>query len=148
RTNANLIGSTTMNLDLPNATSTDFAIGNTGRGTPNTSFVGVIDEVRLSSVARADSEMIFGGSPPPPPPPPGNTNVTYLDCLVDFERYAESIWHTASGAGRPPDSGYFGDGNSTGNGGIRGSCSVAFAYAVLVHSQPANPTNSTRLARI
>ena len=72
----------------------------------------------------------------------------YLDVLVDFERYAESVWHSASGTGRPSDSGYFGDGNSTGNGGIRGSCGIAFSYAVLVgvaqrskksHSPCSNP---------
>ena len=49
---------------------------------------------------------------------------------------------------RPPDSGYWGDGNSTGNGGIRGSCGVALAHAVLVHSLPGNPTNTFRLERI
>ena len=45
---------------------------------------------------------------------------TYLDALVDFERYAETIWHDATGVNQPTNSGYWGDGGSSGNGGIRG----------------------------
>jgi hypothetical protein len=72
----------------------------------------------------------------------------YLDALVDFERHAETIWHDATGSSRPPDSGYFGDGNSSGNGGIRGSCGVAVAYAVLVRALPADPKRPARLEKI
>jgi hypothetical protein len=72
----------------------------------------------------------------------------YLNALVDFERYAETIWHTNTSANQPPDSGYWGDGGSTGNGGIRGSCGVAVAYAVLVDAMPGNSTNALRLLRI
>src|SRR5438093_681073 len=32
----------------------------------------------------------------------------YLQCLTNFETYAESIWHTASYSGAPPDAGYWG----------------------------------------
>ncbi len=77
-----------------------------------------------------------------------SAEVTYLDCLLDFERYAETIWHDASGATRPADSGYWGDGNSSGNGGIRGSCGVAVTYATIVRSLPGDAQNPTRLARI
>jgi hypothetical protein len=73
---------------------------------------------------------------------------TYLDALVDFERYAETIWHDATGASRPTNAGYWGDGGSSGNGGIRGSCGVAVAYAVLVVAQPNDPKTATRLSRI
>src|SRR5215475_12095333 len=73
---------------------------------------------------------------------------TYLDSLVDFERYAETIWHDATGASRPTNAGYWGDGGSSGNGGIRGSCGVAVAYAVLVVAQPGDPKTATRLSRI
>jgi autotransporter-associated beta strand protein len=72
----------------------------------------------------------------------------YLQCLTNFEVYAESIWHTASYGGAPADSGYWGDGGSTGNGGIRGNGGVALAYAVLVIAQPADPKTATRLSRI
>src|SRR5215471_12642705 len=72
----------------------------------------------------------------------------YLNALVDFERYAETIWHTNTSPNQPPDSGYWGDGGSTGNGGIRGSCGVAIAYAVLVDAMPGNSTNTLRLLRI
>jgi hypothetical protein len=81
-------------------------------------------------VARADSQQ------------------TYLDALVDFERYAETIWHDATGASYPTNAGYWGDGGSSGNGGIRGSCGVAVAYAVLVVAQPNDPKTPTRISRI
>lgn len=73
---------------------------------------------------------------------------TYLECLVDFERHAETIWHTATHTNAPTDSGYFGDGNSTGNGGIRGSCGIAIAYAVLANAFPDDPKRTNRLARV
>jgi autotransporter-associated beta strand protein len=72
----------------------------------------------------------------------------YLQCLTNFESYAETIWHPASYSGAPPDSGYWGDGGNSGNGGIRGNSGIAVAYAVLVLAQPGNPANSNRLAHI
>ena len=44
-----------------------------------------------------------------------NSQQVYLNCLTNFESYAETIWHTS---GTIPDSGYWGDGGSTGNGGV------------------------------
>jgi hypothetical protein len=140
RTNANLIGVASMNLDLPAGVSPDFVLGNTGRNAQTANFVGLIDEVRLSGVARGPAEMMFASEPPPPP--------TWLDCLLDFERHAESVWREATHANAPPDSGYFGDGRSGGNGGIRGTCGIAVSYAVLVRSLPNDPRNPTRLERI
>jgi hypothetical protein len=72
----------------------------------------------------------------------------YLDALVDFERYAETIWHDAAGTSRPTNGGYWGDGGSSGNGGIRGSCGVAVAYAVLVVAQPNDPKVARRISRV
>lgn len=91
-------------------------------------------------VLAASTEMMFAGDSPVPP--------TYLDCLLDFERHAESIWRGAAHTNAPPDSGYFGDGRSSGNGGIRGTCGVAVSYAVLVRSLPGDPRNPTRIERI
>ncbi len=68
----------------------------------------------------------------------------YLQCLTNFETYAETVWHTHSA----PDSGYWGDGVSTGNAGIRGNSGVAVAYATLVVAQPDHPNTSHRLDRI
>ncbi|HEX5220751.1 MAG TPA: hypothetical protein VFZ59_14365 [Verrucomicrobiae bacterium] len=67
RTAAHLIGSAQMTHHLPGGCNPDFAIGQTGRQspmtpTPNNNFVGLIDEVRLSGVARAPGEMLFGES--------------------------------------------------------------------------------------
>ena len=44
----------------------------------------------------------------------------YLDCLVDYQRYGDSIWHTASYSNAPANSGYFGDGASTDSLVVRG----------------------------
>ncbi|MDB6021073.1 MAG: Coagulation factor 5/8 type domain protein, partial [Pedosphaera sp.] len=77
-----------------------------------------------------------------------NSAAVYLTCLINFETYAESIWHDATNANNPPDSGYFGDGASGGNGGIRGSCGVAVAYAVMAQALPADARRASRIARI
>ena len=74
-----------------------------------------------------------------------NSQQIYLQCLTNFETYAETIWHTS---GTIPDSGYWGDGGSTGNGGIRGNGGVAVAYAVLCLALPNDPRYATRLSRV
>ena len=79
---------------------------------------------------------------------PADSAQTYLDCLVDFQRYGDSIWHQASYTNAPANSGYWGDGLSTGNGGIRGSCGVAVAYAVLAVAYPADTNRPARIAKI
>src|SRR5579871_1099718 len=73
---------------------------------------------------------------------------TYLQCLTNFETYAESIWVPATYAGAPPDSGYWGDGGNSGNGGIRGNSGIAVAYATLVVALPGDSRTSNRLSRI
>src|SRR5437899_2311144 len=77
-------------------------------------------------------------------PARADSQATYLQCLTNFETYAETIWHTS---GTIPDSGYWGDGGSTGNGGIRGNGGVAVAYAVLAVALPSDSRYSNRLAR-
>ena len=72
----------------------------------------------------------------------------YLQCLTNFETYAESVWHPATYAGAPPDSGYWGDGGNSGNGGIRGNSGIAVAYATLVMALPNDTRTSNRLSRI
>jgi len=75
-----------------------------------------------------------------------NSQQIYLQCLTNFETYAESIWHTnTSGI---PDAGYWGDGNSTGNGGIRGNGGIAVAYATLCVALPNDPKFTNRLNRV
>ncbi len=71
---------------------------------------------------------------------------TYLQCLTNFETYAESIWHT--NAVGIADAGYWGDGGSTGNGGIRGNGGIAVAYAVLCVALPNDSKFNTRLAYV
>ena len=72
-----------------------------------------------------------------------NSQAIYLQCLTNFETYAQSIWHTnTSGI---PDAGYWGDGGSTGNGGIRGNSGIAVAYAVLCFALPNDPKFTNRL---
>jgi len=62
---ANQIGTGQMTQSLPAGCAPDFAIGQAGRQSPvtpvpNNNFVGLIDEVRMSGIARADNEMLFG----------------------------------------------------------------------------------------
>ncbi len=64
RTQADLLVSRQLDTDLP-AGPPDFAIGNTGRTTPNNNFLGLIDEVRISSVARGAGDFIFQPVPEP-----------------------------------------------------------------------------------
>ena len=59
RTNANQILSDNMQLDLDDSDAVDFTLGNTGRHPPTNNFVGLLDEVRISSVARAADAMQF-----------------------------------------------------------------------------------------
>ena len=60
RTEASLLGSTSMPPLTPFATGNiDFALGNVPRNTPNGNWLGRIDEVRISSIARAPSDMLF-----------------------------------------------------------------------------------------
>ena len=124
--------------------STPLLLGNEERN-KNGNFLGMIDEVRLSSAARPATGMMFTGSPPLPSSTPA---VTYLECLVDFQRYAETVWHTANYSNSPPDSGYFGSGDSTSNNGIRGDLGVAVAYAVLAQAYPADTNRPAWLAKI
>ena len=78
----------------------------------------------------------------------GGSQDLYLQSLTNFETYGESIWHSANYSGAPPDAGYWGDGATTGNGGIRGNAGVALAYAVMVVAEPTSSNNPTRLNHI
>jgi hypothetical protein len=64
RHNASLLASRSMNLDLNNSGAVDFCVGNTGRTTPNNNFIGLVDELRISSVARSATNFYW--QPPPP----------------------------------------------------------------------------------
>ena len=59
RTNANLLLSDTMLLDLDASGVVDFTLGNTGRHVGTNNFVGLLDEVRISNATRAADEMQF-----------------------------------------------------------------------------------------
>jgi hypothetical protein len=69
----------------------------------------------------------------------------YLESLLLFEPWAESVWNDYP---LIPNSGYFGDGFSYGNGGIRGSCSIALSYAVLIRAFPESPLRQHRIERV
>lgn len=78
----------------------------------------------------------------------GGSENLYLEALVDFERHANTIWTTATHANAPASTGYWGDGKSEGNGGIRGIGGVAISEAVLVRAFPAATNRTERLGRI
>jgi hypothetical protein len=67
RTNANAIGTASMTHDLPVA-PTIFAVGNDARNSTAIAgnLLGYIDEVRISSIARASGAMMFNAVPPQP----------------------------------------------------------------------------------
>lgn len=69
----------------------------------------------------------------------------YLKALIRFEPWAESVWKDYPSI---PGAGYFGDGQSGGNGGIRGTAGIALAYAVLVREFPGAPEYKRRLAHL
>ena len=62
RTTADLLIQRQLDTDLPLGTP-DFAIGNIGRNPSASNFVGLIDEVRISDVARAPNAFIFVPEP-------------------------------------------------------------------------------------
>ena len=72
----------------------------------------------------------------------------YLECLQDFDRYAGANWHLATYSNAPADACYFGDGSGEGNGGIRASCGVALAYAVLANAFPTDSKQADRVAKV
>lgn len=81
RTTANVIGSGRMTSSLPVGCQPDLAIGQTGRQSPvtlhpNQHFVGLIDEVRVSGVARSSAQMLFSGAPAVAAAPPVVNNAT------------------------------------------------------------------------
>jgi len=62
RTTADLLIQRQLDTDLPLGTP-DFAIGNIGRNPSASNFVGLIDEVRISDVARGPNAFIFVPEP-------------------------------------------------------------------------------------
>lgn len=78
----------------------------------------------------------------------GGSQDQYLEALVDFQRHGDTIWSNAGYSNAPPDAGYWGDGNSGENGGIRGNCGVAVSYAVLARQFPEAPERAARLAKV
>jgi hypothetical protein len=78
-------------------------------------------------------------------PPKSGVAADYLKALLRFEPWAESVWKDYP---KIEGAGYFGDGASDGNGGIRGSSGIALAYAVFVREFPDSPERNRRLARV
>lgn len=69
----------------------------------------------------------------------------YLKALLRFEPWAESVWKDYPAI---PDAGYFGDGASGGNGGIRGNAGITVCYMVLIRAFPDAPQRTHRLNRV
>lgn len=62
RTQADLLIQRQLDTDLPIG-QVDFAIGNIGRNPSSANFLGVIDEIRISEVARGSGDFIFVPEP-------------------------------------------------------------------------------------
>ena len=69
----------------------------------------------------------------------------YLQALLRFEPWAESVWKDYP---KIPGSGYFGDGATEGNGGMRGTLEITFSYYVLIRAFPDSPESKHRLKRV
>jgi len=65
----------------------------------------------------------------PSPLPETEIKQIYLNMLEGYVKYAETLWH--NWAKRPP-AGYFGNGISKGNEGIRATSGTTLAYALLL----------------
>lgn len=76
---------------------------------------------------------------------PSAVALDYLQALLKFEPWAESTWADYE---RIPGAGYFGDGQSDGNAGIRGTMCIAFTYGVLIDEFPDAPQRAHRLKRL
>lgn len=63
---ANLLASFQMSADLSPSAQIDFAVGNEGRDFSGENFEGLVDEVRISSIARSPQDMLFMPGTPPP----------------------------------------------------------------------------------
>jgi len=73
---------------------------------------------------------------------PADPQPLLLSTLVEFSRYADSIWHLTDDG----TMGWFGDGASGGNGGIRGTCGTMVAYATLIRA--GQPDAEARLQKV
>jgi hypothetical protein len=51
-----------LDTDLP-ISQVDFSVGNIGRGATASNFLGLIDEIRISDIARGPGELIFVPEP-------------------------------------------------------------------------------------
>jgi len=99
---ANLLASFQMSADLLSYPRIDFAVGNEGRDYSGENFEGLVDEVRISSIARGPEEMLFapGGVPPVIVSQPSDVRVRTPNSAV-FEAVFESpteptaVWYRA-----------------------------------------------------
>ncbi len=62
RTQPDVLIQRQLDTDLP-ISQVDFAIGNIGRGATASNFLGLIDEIRISDIARGPGELIFVPEP-------------------------------------------------------------------------------------
>lgn len=62
RTQPDVLIQRQLDTDLP-ISQVDFAVGNIGRGATASNFLGLIDEIRISDIARGPGELIFVPEP-------------------------------------------------------------------------------------
>ncbi|HOT72596.1 MAG TPA: immunoglobulin domain-containing protein [Anaerohalosphaeraceae bacterium] len=106
---AALLASFQMQADLDRSVAIDFSVGNDARDMCGENFEGLVDEVRISSIARGAEEMLFTAGSPPPVivSHPADVRVRAPAAAV-FEVVFESptpptvIWYRSADAGEGP----------------------------------------------
>ncbi|HOQ03772.1 MAG TPA: immunoglobulin domain-containing protein [Anaerohalosphaeraceae bacterium] len=106
---ANLLASFQMSADLLSYPRIDFAVGNEGRDYSGENFEGLVDEVRISSIARGPEDMLLapGGVPPVILSQPSDVRVrTPNDAVFEavFESQTEptAVWYKTEPSGEMP----------------------------------------------
>ncbi|MEJ5259234.1 MAG: LamG-like jellyroll fold domain-containing protein [Anaerohalosphaeraceae bacterium] len=106
---ANLLASFQMSADLSPTAQIDFAVGNEGRDFSGENFEGLVDEVRISSIARSPQDMLFMPGTPPPVfiSQPADIQVRApnnagLEAVFESQTEPTAVWYKTDPSGEIP----------------------------------------------
>lgn len=106
---ASLLASFQMSADLSPSAQIDFAVGNEGRDFSGENFEGLVDEVRISSIARSLQDMLFIPGTPPPVfvRQPADVQVRApnsagLEAVFESQTEPTAVWYKTGPSGEMP----------------------------------------------